>query len=241
MEQILTVGRRLYQKNFDIIYKNAIYLSCDGKMVRCDPLHDVMLERNERNIFISRVDQISDRLAFLETEYQDDSAYCTEVWGLIHFSGNWKVVCALGSYAQQRFASLYKQENRRQMDSLHHIEQILLQYCGAVYRMDAENCLQLFWPQTRMFHPNEDQSFSDVPIQVLHKRWSNMPDPQALEVSEFSRIYHIELLDDNTAVAKIGCAKLETFFKDYLFLMRVQNQWTIVNKMTHALYAGKRI
>ena len=91
-----------------------------------------------------------------------------------------------------------------------------------------------------MYHPNEDGSFTDVDIQVLRQRWKNMPDPVACGVVEFSRIYHIELLGPDVAVAKIGCAKLYQYFNDYLWLMKLNNEWKIVNKMTQCLYDSKK-
>ena len=241
MEHIAATVRGFYQNDPAAVYENGVYLSCADGAVQCECLRDVMEVREARDIFAERLDRISDRLAFVQAEYRDGPDYRTEAIGLIRCGETWQVICVLSSHPQHRFEVLYERAACKQLNNLHNIEEILLRYCEDVYQMDAEDCLQLFWPQTRMYHPNEDQTFSDVPIQVLHSRWDNMPDPGSFGAENFSRIYHVELLDDTTALAKIGCAKLDNFFKDYLFLMRIQNRWMIVNKMTHVLHTGRRV
>ena len=96
--------------------------------------------------------------------------------------------------------------------------------------------MSLFELNTRMYHPDDDMdTFTDIEIQVLRKRWANMPDPKELGILEFSKIYHVEMLDKNIAVAKVGCKNLNTYFNDYLFLMNLHGTWKIVNKLTHNL------
>lgn len=241
MEHIAAAIQKLYQNDPEVIYQDSVYLSCINDTIRRENLRNMVIKRDMQNIFVAKIDQISERLALVQTEYRDGSDYYSEAVGLIRCNKNWQVLCVLSTPPQCRFEFLYNQDSQKQLDNLGKIGSILLRYCDDVYQMNAEDCLQLFWSQARMYHPNEDQTFSDVPIQVLRSRWRDMPDAKLSGAENFSRIYDIELLDDKTALAKIGCAKLDNYFKDYLFLMQLQNQWIIVNKMTHALYKGKRI
>ena len=185
---------------------------------------------------IVNVDLISNSLSCIQTEYKKTDGYYRDVFGIICTENEWKIVCLLTSVTPQRFSPI----RVNQTDQVREISELLLRYCHDVYRMDAEDCLSLFQQGARMYHPNEDGSFTDVDIQVLRQRWENMPDPVECGVVEFSRIYHIELLGPDVAVAKIGCAKLYQYFNDYLWLMKLNNEWKIVNKMTQCLYDSKK-
>lgn len=160
---------------------------------------------------------------------------------MIRCRGVWQIVCAACAQETYRFGTLYSDNPQQQRQELDELEHILLRYCRDVYQMDAEDCLSLFWDGAKMYHPNANETFTDVEIRVLRTRWANRSDPAEQGITEFSRIYHIEMLSADTAIAKVGCAKLDHYFQDYLTLMKPAGHWKIVNKMTQELYTGQTI
>lgn len=238
MNDLIKITQNFYSGDLSNIYEHARYISCEG-----NPSHlsAFALARGAVNASIVRSDQMSDCLGYIQAEYRDAVGYHTEIVGAIKVNDQWTIMCVTAAISKYRFGCLYKDNIVKQLDDLGEISALLLRYCHDVYIMDANDCLELFSQDTRMYHPNGDGSFTDVEIQVLHQRWNNMPDPVSLGIKEFSRIYHIEMLDNNTAIAKIGCAKLDSYFNDYLSLLRLDGSWKIVNKMTHTLYVGEQV
>ncbi|MBQ4425893.1 MAG: nuclear transport factor 2 family protein [Lachnospiraceae bacterium] len=233
MEELLKVIDRFYSGDRTCVYEKARCLSGDGKEIQVSPIEGS--ERAGRTF--ARVDCISDRLAYVLVEGRTVEGYRSEVLGLIKSAGKWQIMAMLKADTPYWFHNLYRSFDESQKD-IDLIYGLLMRYCHDVYLMDAPDCLGLFWDDCRMYHPNQDDSFTDVEIQVLHERWRNMPDPQELGIKEFSRIYHVELLDENTAVAKLGCAKLNNYFFDYHFLIKVNGEWKMANKMTQGLHTG---
>ena len=186
-----------------------------------------------------RVDMMAQDVAYIQVEGAANGRYRRQVRGLLRSGGEWQVAVAMEAWTDRCFESLYDGDFHRQYEDMSELTRLLLDYCHTVHRMDADGCLKLFWPGTRMYHPDGAGSFVDVPIQVLHDRWRDAPDPDGAGFVEFSRVYHIEMLDRNTAIAKIGCAKLETSFQDYLFCIRQGGAWRIVNKITKGLHVGR--
>lgn len=233
---MLNVIRKFYHNDDSVIYLKSLCLTHEKNTIKSIPLTEVVDHRQSIDAHIVQIDRISDRLACVRTEYLGGPQYCTDIIGMIYAHNNWNVICVLATAARYPILS----SGGDQVETIHELSDVLLRYCHDVYRMDAEDCLSLFQQGARMYHPNEDGSFTDVDIQVLRQRWENMPDPVECGVVEFSRIYHIELLGPDVAVAKIGCAKLYQYFNDYLWLMKLNNEWKIVNKMTQCLYDSKK-
>ena len=232
MREIIDIIREFYQNGCSVAYEKGVCLVYQENTIKRLPLMQVIKRRGRVDINITRIDQMSERLAYVQVEYWHGQQYCTDIIGIIQVHHTWNVICVLTAYAPQRFLTI----GAEQAETLHTISQILMRYCHDVHIMDAEDALSLFELNTRMYHPDDDMdTFTDIEIQVLRKRWANMPDPKELGILEFSKIYHVEMLDKNIAVAKVGCKKLNTYFNDYLFLMNLHGTWKIVNKLTHNL------
>ncbi|MBQ5953767.1 MAG: nuclear transport factor 2 family protein [Lachnospiraceae bacterium] len=236
MQEVINIINKLYRGDLSAVYGKARCLSGDGIDLQASPI-DVS---DCVSATITSIDWISDRLAYVLTDGEAKTGYFREVFGLLKTGKKWLIVSMLKSLSRYRFDNMYDSFETPQED-LNTIYSILNRYCHDVYLMDAPDCLKLFWDDCRMYHPNEDGGFTDVEIQVLYDRWKDMPDPQKLGIQEFSRIYHVELLDANTAVAKLGCAKLNNYFMDYHFLLKVNGEWKMANKMTQELYTGELI
>lgn len=236
MDSLIETLQQYYNGDASTVYENARYRTWkDGNIVS-----GKLSAKNCKKVDFVSVDRISDRLASVQAEYYDEENYHKEVVGLIACKGTWKVVCALESVSKLHFCELYG-DSFLQSNDIKDISDVLLSYCRDVYRMDADSCMDYFWGETRMYHPNEDETFTDVEIQILYQRWANHIDPIAAGIREYSRIFYVSMLDANLAVAKVGCAKLDNYFNDYLFLIRIQEDWKIVNKMTQNLHTGERI
>lgn len=233
MKSLLETIEELYSGNYSAVYEKARCLSAADGKIAVSPF-DVS---DCSNMTVTRVDMISDRLAYVLTEGNSGKGHLREVIGAIKTQGKWKLMCMLKSIALLCFDNMFSSFDLPLAEQAA-IGEMLNRYCHDVYIMDAGDCLKLFWDDCRMYHPNPDDGFSDVPIQVLHERWKGMPDSEALGIKEFTRIYHIELLDSETAIVKLGCAKLNNYFIDYHFLIKEDDQWRMANKMTQGVHTG---
>ena len=235
MIDLLETLQRFYNGDVSTIYEKAKCRTwVDGDVGTTD-----VVSKECNGVTFTWIDKISNRLACVQAEYDKDGHH-REMIGLIAAAGTWKVICVLKSVAEFRFHELYD-DCFQQTEDLRAISIVLLQYCHDVYLMDAEDCMQYFWNETRMYHPDAGETFTDVEIQILFQRWKNQPDPVAIGIKEYSRIHYVVMLDTNTAMAKIGCARLDHYFDDYLYLMRIHDEWKIVNKMTQELHSGEKI
>lgn len=237
VDQLWNTVQQFYTGSAEAVYPHARRLFCGDDIAQTN----LSAPAPQSQFFLVRIDQISNRLAYALTEYRRETGYCREVLGMIRCRGVWQIVCAACAQETYRFGTLYSDNPQQQRQELDELEHILLRYCRDVYQMDAEDCLSLFWDGAKMYHPNADETFTDVEIRVLRTRWANRSDPAEQGITEFSRIYHIEMLSADTAIAKVGCAKLDHYFQDYLTLMKPAGHWKIVNKMTQELYTGQTI
>lgn len=245
MENINRIIHDFYsQESYDtsLVYENARFLSYMDEGVYKESLKKIVKNRKVKDMNVVRIDMISDDLAYAQVTFKDKDKVYNEIVGAIRVKEKWIIVCLLSSSQNLRFENLYSNNLNQQAIELNKINQLLLRYCHDVYIMDVEDCLDMFWSQAHMYHPNNDgETFTDVGIQVLNERWKDTPNPKELGISEFSRIFHVEMLNNVTVIAKIGCAKLKDHFYDYLFLIKVNKEWKIVNKMTQMLHSGERI
>ena len=241
MDQIIQAIRETFRGAGTYLYSDAIYLMNTSDGISKQLLKDYLRDIAPAELSVARIDKMTDRLAYVQAEYLANGKYQRSIVGLIFAEGKWEVVCVTGGSSDYRFDNLYGKDFQRQIEELSQIDRILLDYCHSVYHMNAPECLNLFWEGTRMYHPNTDDTFTDVEIQVLYERWANMPSPESKGIDEYSRILHVEMLTADTAIAKIGCAKLEYFYNDYLSLMKLDGSWKIVNKMTQTLHSGNRV
>lgn len=241
MDRILQAVREAFGGVTTDLYSDAVYLVNTAEGISKRRLEEHLKEIAPVEISATRIDQMTDRLAYVQAEYSVEKTYRRAIVGLIFAESKWQVVCVTEGKSNCRFENLYGKDFERQCEDLARIENILLNYCHSVYHMNTPECLNLFWEGSRMYHPNGDETFTDVEIQVLRERWDNMPSPESKGIDEYTRIFHVEMLTSDTAIAKIGCAKLEYFYNDYLSLMKLNGSWKIVNKMTQTLHFGNRI
>lgn len=239
MKELLQIIEKFCSGDPNSLYSSARYLTNENGEIHVSPLADRLCASSE--IRLTNLDLMTDELACAEMECFGTHTYRRETLGLLRAKGNWMVMCAMSADTPFRFANPCENSADRQSSENSKIEKVLLRYCYDVYLMNTEDCLSLFWSGTRMYHPNGDDTFSDVEIQVLGQRWKDAPDPRALGIEEFSRICNFEMLSDSVVSAKIGCAKLDNYFNDYLWLMKLGGEWKIVNKMTQCLHTGARI
>ena len=127
-------------------------------------------------------------------------------------------------------------ESADEVEIFREIEKRLLIYSDAVYDLDADAALTVFTPDCHMIHPVDGERFADVSCDVFRERWSGVPHPKTLGLPKYSRIYHVELIGEYTAVAKIGMAKLNDHFNDYLFCVKENGSWMIAQKLTESVW-----
>lgn len=240
MNDLLMNIHRFYAQDFSGVYGEARLLRLENGAVKAEQLWDHFDIRTPVAVSTVSFDAISDGLVCVRAEFQSRRGWEKELIGAVHTGGRWQIVCVMQGCESSRFACPYHGEFSAQTDNRSAIEELLFQYCHDVYIMDAEDCLSVFWDGARMYHPDSGGStLVDVEIQILRQRWANMPDPAEEGISEFSRVCYIELLNDNMAAARIACAKLDNYFNDFLWLMKLDGKWRIVNKMTQCLYTGR--
>lgn len=181
------------------------------------------------------MDTISPQLGYVHVGYSCEDSYCHEILTFLRVASGCKLVCVLRVQTPSRYSVLTAsigQEGKL----LQEVSQILLTYGHAVYSLDAEKALSVFASDVRMIHPVDSQTFADVSCEVFKERWAGLPSPEERNLREFTRIYHIELLDAETAVAKVGVAKLTDYYNDYLFCRKTDAGWKIVQKLTQLLW-----
>ena len=177
-------------------------------------------------------DAISPRLGYVQTGCRQGTSFVRELLVFLGTGSGCKLVSAL-RVPGERYRGLPARSGE---DGLYQeVGRILLDYGRAVYTLDAERALGVFAPEARMIHPTDGGGFADVPCTVFRERWAGLPGPEEQALEEFTRIYRIELLDERTAVAKVGVAKLADCYNDYLFCRKIGGEWKIIHKLTQLL------
>lgn len=207
---------------------------CNGLLVR-ENASQYLARRGTVQGRVVRIDCISPNLAYAQFRYNIPTGQRDEVVGMIRVESGWKVVSLLWGDNQDAFSNLYAGHPGQQAEDVRSLYEMLLHYCDAVYNLDAVDALSLFWPDTFMEHPTNGKEFAYVPITVLHQRWEGLDHPTKLGIPQFSRIYHAEMINGCTAIAKLGVSKLSDQYNDYLSCVKQDGRWVIVNKMTELL------
>lgn len=203
-----------------------------GKAVYSDLLSTQPIGRDWELILF---DRIGDDLCYAHVGYPNGAHYCHEILAFLRIEEGWKLVSALRAETAARYRSVCAQ-SQDEVDVLSELGRTLLTYSDAVYDLDAAAALAVFLPECRMIHPIDGKQFADVSCNVFYERWQGVPHPKTLGLPKYSRIYHIELLDESTAVAKIGMAKLNDHFNDYLFCVKTDGKWRITQKLTESVW-----
>lgn len=181
------------------------------------------------------LDQISPQLCYVHVGYSRGPGYCHEILTFLRLGSGWKLVSILRAAASARYSSACSDPCQEQ-EILQAIAQTLLTYCNAVYNLDAEQALSVFTEEAHMLHPVDEDRFADVSCGVFRERWAGLQAPEVLGLPQYTHIYHIELLSRDTAVAKVGVAKLNDHFNDYLFCVNTADGWRIAHKLTQSLW-----
>lgn len=181
------------------------------------------------------LDQISPQLCYVHVGYCREPGYCHEILTFLRLDSGWKLVSVLRAEATARYSSACSDPYQEQ-EILRAVAQTLMTYCDAVYTLDAERALSVFTKEAHMLHPVDGDQFADVRCEVFRERWAGLPDPTTLRLSRYTHIYHIELLSRDVVMAKVGVAKLNDHFNDYLFCVNTSDGWRIAHKLTQFLW-----
>lgn len=180
-------------------------------------------------------DRIGDDLCYAHVGYPSGKGYCHEVLAFLKIRSGWKLAAVLRAETGGKYRNVCS-ESADEVEIFREIESRLLIYSDAVYDLDADAALTVFTSECNMIHPLDGENFADVSCDVFRARWSGVPHPKTLGLPKYSRIYHIELIDEYTAVAKIGMAKLNNHFNDYLFCVKENGSWMIAQKLTESVW-----
>ena len=180
-------------------------------------------------------DRIGDDLCYAHVGYPNENGYCHEVLAFLKIKSGWKLTAVLQAETDTTYRKVCP-ESADEVEIFREIEKRLLIYSDAVYDLDADAALTVFTPDCHMIHPVDGERFADVSCDVFRERWSGVPHPKTLGLPKYSRIYHVELIGEYTAVAKIGMAKLNDHFNDYLFCVKENGSWMIAQKLTESVW-----
>lgn len=114
-------------------------------------------------------------------------------------------------------------------DGYQEISRLVQTYFDGLYECDTEKLATIFHPSSRLF-ANMNGEFVDWPreewFEIVRKR---VP-PASKGEARHDRIVSIDMSDDNTAVVTCECAIHPRYFTDFLSLIKVDGEWTIVSK-----------
>ena len=114
-------------------------------------------------------------------------------------------------------------------DGYQEITRLVQTYFDGLYECDTEKLATIFHPSSRLF-ANMNGEFVDWPreewFEIVRKR---VP-PASKGEARHDRIVSIDMSDDNTAVVTCECAIHPRYFTDFLSLIKVDGEWTIVSK-----------
>jgi hypothetical protein len=180
------------------------------------------------------VDRLSQDVGCAHVGYATDGGYCHEILTFLRLKAGQRLVSVLRAVTPARYCSVFDSP-ADETAALNDLSRILLTYCDSVYNLDAAGALAMFFPGARMIHPVDGEIFADVSCDVFRERWAGLPHPASLGLPRYAHICHIELLSATTAIAKVGVAKLNEYFNDYLFCIDADAGWRIAHKLTQSL------
>ena len=187
------------------------------------------------NATVQLTDRLSDEIQYAHVAYEKDGATMQEILAYMHIRAGWKLIAVLRAWCDSPFENLFE-DPLAEAKEFQSIGEVLGTYLDGVYLLDAEKALEMFADGARMRHPLDEETFADVPCTVFRERWANQENSKQQGIPRFTGIYHIELLNASTAVAKVGVAKLNDHFYDYLYCLKLNGQWKIVHKITQMLW-----
>lgn len=214
-------------------YESGLLTMETGGEIRYASIADLQPVGREWTLHL--FDSIGEDLCYAHVGYSDGEKYCHEVLAFLRIESGWKLTAVLRVATDTRYRNVCR-NSEDEVRIYEEIEKMLLVYSDAVYNLDADAALAVFTPECRMIHPLDGKSFADVSCNVFRERWNGVPHPQTLGLPKYSRIYHVELIDECTAVAKIGMAKLNEHFNDYLFCVKTDGRWMIAQKLTESVW-----
>ena len=219
-----------------VLHPNALACGLSGGALERDPLASYLGQRGAVDCTIVRIDMISPHLAYVQVAYPTKSGHRGEILGLIKVTRGWQLVSLLWGDNADAFSNLYPDRLNRQSGDAAALYDMLMRYCDAVYNLDAKAALALFFSEDiPMEHPVAGGEMAYVPISVLHDRWHDLEHPSKSGIGQFSRIFHVEMINADTAFAKLGVSKLHDHYNDYISCIKLDGRWLIVNKMTELL------
>lgn len=236
MENILQVVQAYFEKpmkNTPFYYSDARLVEVQDGELQYQSLCDSQPLGSSWELLL--LDQISSQLCYAHVGYAKDSGYCHEILSFLRLGSGWKLVSILRAPVSSRYSSVCS-EPLQESSFMKAIGQILLTYCDAVYNLDADQALSVFTEQAHMLHPIDTVHFADVSCEVFRERWAGCPHPTTLGIAQYAHIYHIELLNQHTAIAKVGVAKLNDHFNDYLYCVNTGDGWKIAHKLTQSVW-----
>ncbi|OKY27925.1 MULTISPECIES: nuclear transport factor 2 family protein [Thalassotalea] len=118
------------------------------------------------------------------------------------------------------------------MDNISAIKQQINKYFDGLYHADVSRLAQVFHRNARytsitdgaLIHLSMPEYFANV-----EKRQS----PSSKEQVRQDRILTIDVVGNQTALAKVQCVISPKYFTDFLSFIYLDNQWQIISKVFH--------
>ena len=109
---------------------------------------------------------------------------------------------------------------------------LLKKYLDLLYHGDTRIIDQVFSPQASVSSVISNKIVS-VDMIGFNKRIANRKSPKSVGEKREDKILMIDISSPTTAIAKVECMILGNQYTDYLSLLKVQGEWSIISKVFH--------
>tara|TARA_B100001250_G_C19252957_1_gene551546 strand:+ start:190 stop:561 length:372 start_codon:yes stop_codon:yes gene_type:complete len=109
---------------------------------------------------------------------------------------------------------------------------LLYKYLDLLYRGETGFIEQVFLPEATVNSVNNNKIVS-VDMTGFKERVATRKSPESVGEKREDKILMIDISSPTTAIAKVECMILGNQYTDYLSLLKVQGEWSIISKVFH--------
>lgn len=118
------------------------------------------------------------------------------------------------------------------MNNLIEIQNIIKEYFDALYYGDIEGFKKIMHPSSHLYCSTDDE-FIYLNLDEYLNLVEDRPSPSIRKDPRYDQILSIDITSRTTARVSVNSAYLPKKFIDELTLVKVKNNWLIVNKVYH--------
>lgn len=115
------------------------------------------------------------------------------------------------------------------------VERTLRIYFDGLYEGDTKKLGEAFHPASHLYSVGADGAAADLPRAEWFKMIESRPSAKSKGDERRDRIVSIDFSGPATAFAKVECQIPPRYFTDYLTLLKLDGQWTVIAKAFHTV------